>query len=198
MLMINLYTEKRDNTWFGVATDDRRLYVTTFAFSEKSVLQSLLKNIPYDVPFQQREKTSSFAERVIALLKDIYDGKNVSHNFALAMEHLSSYTQKVIKTVSLIPVGYVASYGSVAQAAGGSPRAVGRVMASNPFVLIVPCHRVVRSDFKLGGYGSRPDVKLEILKRERRGCTAKREVSVDGKKLLVFPVEFVLKRLGEG
>jgi len=198
MLMINLYTEKRDNTWFGVATDDRRLYVTTFAFSEKSVLQSLLKNIPYDVPFQQREKTSSFAERVIALLKDIYDGKNVSHNFALAMEHLSSYTQKVIKMVSLIPIGYVASYGSVAKAAGGSPRAVGRVMASNPFVLIVPCHRVVRSDFKLGGYGSRPDVKLEILKRERRGCTAKREVSVDGEKLLVFPVEFVLKRLGEG
>ncbi|RLI42228.1 hypothetical protein DRO59_04810 [Candidatus Bathyarchaeota archaeon] len=196
--MINLYTEKRDNTWFGVAADDRRLYVTTFAFSEKSVLQGLLKSMPYDVPFQQREKTSSFAERVIALLKDIYDGKSVSHNFALAMEHLSSYTQKVIKTVSLIPVGYVASYGSVAKAAGGSPRAVGRVMASNPFVLIVPCHRVVRSDFKLGGYGSHPDVKLEILKRERRGYTAKREVSVDGEKLLVFPVEFVLKRQGEG
>lgn len=196
--MINLYTEKRDNTWFGVAADDGRLYATTFAFSKKGVLQSLLKSMPYDVPFQQREKTSSFAERVIALLKDIYDGKNVSHGFVLAMEHLSGYTRKVIKTVSLIPVGYVASYGSVAKAAGGSPRAVGRVMASNPFVLIVPCHRVVRSDFKLGGYGSRPDMKLEILKRERRGYTVKREVSVDGEKLLVFPVEFVLKRLREG
>lgn len=193
--MINLYTEKSGDVWFGTAADDRRVYATTFGFSEEAVLRNLLRNVPYNVPFQQQEKVSEFAEHVIASLKDIYDGKNTSHNFALATEHLSSYTRKVIKAVSLIPVGYVSSYGLVAKAVGGSPRTVGRVMASNNFTLIVPCHRVVRSDFKLGGYGSHPDVKLEILKRESRGYTAKREVSVNGEKLLVFPVEFVLKRL---
>jgi len=94
----------------------------------------------------------------------------------------------------------VASYGSVARAAGGGPRAVGRVMASNPFPLVVPCHRVVCSDFTLGGYGGGYDnaaVKLGILRRESRGYGSEREISVGGGKLLVFPVERVLKRVGE-
>jgi hypothetical protein len=68
-------------------------------------------------------------------------------------------------------------------------------MAANPFAPIVPCHRVVRSDFTLGGYGGGIDVKLAILKREKRGHRVEQLVSVGGKQLRVFPVEFVLKQL---
>jgi hypothetical protein len=67
-------------------------------------------------------------------------------------------------------------------------------MALNPFPLIVPCHRVVCSDFTLGGYGGGLDVKHNILSREKRGYTAKREISVNGEKLQVFPVELVLSK----
>jgi O-6-methylguanine DNA methyltransferase len=95
----------------------------------------------------------------------------------------------------LIPVGYVASYGSIAKAAGGSPRAVGNVMAANPFVPIVPCHRVVSSDFTLGGYGGGLDVKLDFLVREKRGHQSPKEISVGDRKLTVSPVEFVLRKL---
>jgi O-6-methylguanine DNA methyltransferase len=158
-------------------------------------LQGLLESIPFNVPFQHLEKASIFAEHVLGLLRNIYDGKDVSHSFSLATEHLSDYARKVIEIVSLIPLGYVASYGSVARAAGGSPRAVGRVMALNPFAPIVPCHRVVSSDFTLGGYGGGLKVKLDFLKREKRGYTAKREIPVDGKKLQVFPTEFVLRKV---
>jgi len=193
--MINLYTKNIEGVWFGVAYDDEEVFTTTFAFSEKRALQSLLESIPFNVPFQQLDMASAFAERVIALLKDVYDGKDVSDNVSLATERLSNYTRKVIKVTSLIPVGYVASYSSVAKAAGGSPRAVGRVMASHPFAPIVPCHRVVSSDFTLGGYGGGLDVKLGILIREKRGYANKREIPVDGKRLEVFPVEFVLRRL---
>ena len=101
----------------------------------------------------------------------------------------------MLEAASLIPVGYAASYSSIAKAAGGSPRAVGRVMASNPFVPIVPCHRVVSSDFTLGGYGGGLNVKLEFLVREKRGYTSPREIPLGGKKLQVFPVEFVLRKL---
>ena len=134
----------------------------------------------------------------LAVLRDIYDGKDVSHSFSLAIDRLSSYARRVVKTVSVVPVGYVTFYGSVAKAAGGGPRAVGRVMALNRFPLIVPCHRVVRSDFKLGGYGGGVDVKLEILKRESRGHASRREIPVGNKKLSILPVEFVLKRLEKG
>ena len=143
------------------------------------------------------KKPSVFAEHALGLLRNIYDGKDVSHSFSLATEHLSNYARKVIEIVSLIPLGYVASYGSVTRAAGGSPRAVGRVMALNPFAPVVPCHRVVSSDFTLGGYGGGLKVKLDFLKREKRGYAAKREIPVDGKKLQVFPAEFVLRKVGK-
>jgi len=195
--MISLYTRNIEEVWFGVAYDKEEVFATTFAFSEKRSLQGLLESIPFDVPFQHLEKPSVFAEHALGLLRNIYDGKDVSHSFSLATEHLSNYARKVIEIVSLIPLGYVASYGSVARAAGGSPRAVGRVMALNPFAPIVPCHRVVSSDFTLGGYGGGLDVKLDFLKREKRGYTAKREISVNGKKLQVFPAEFVLRKVGK-
>lgn len=196
--MISLYTKKITGVWFGVASDEEKLFALAFSFGKEIVLRNLLSAIPYDVSFQQQEKASSFNERVVILLNNIYSGKEVSYRFPLATDHLSGYTREVIETVSLVPLGYVTSYGSVAEAAGGSPRAVGRVMALNPFPLIVPCHRVVRSDFKLGGYGLGLDVKLEILRSEGRGYTSKREISVDSKKLSIFPVEFVLKRLEKG
>jgi O-6-methylguanine DNA methyltransferase len=195
--MISLYTKNIEDVWFGVAYDKEEVFATTFAFSEKRALQGLLESIPFDVPFQYLGKPSVFAEGVLGLLRNIYDGKDVSHSFSLATEHLSNYARKVIETVSLISLGYVASYGSVARAAGGSPRAVGRVMALNPFAPIVPCHRVVSSDFTLGGYGGGIKVKLDFLKREKRGYTAKREIQLNGKKLQVFPVEFVLRKVGK-
>jgi methylated-DNA-[protein]-cysteine S-methyltransferase len=135
---------------------------------------------------------------VIALLRDVTDGNWVSNEFSLVDRNLSDYARRVIRAVSLIPVGHVAPYGFVARVAGGSPRAVGRVMASNPFSLTVPCHRVFRSDFKLGGRSPGFNVKFEILKRESRGYGSERDVSSDEKDLLVFPVEFVSRRLAKG
>ncbi len=193
--MISLYTKNIEGVWFGVAYDKEEVFATTFAFSEKRTLQGLLESVPFNIPFQHLEKPSVFAEHALGLLRNIYDGKDVSHSFSLATEHLSDYARKVIEIVSLIPLGYVASYGSVARAAGGSPRAVGRVMALNPFAPIVPCHRVVSSDFTLGGYGGGLKVKLDFLNREKRGYTAKREIPVNGKKVQVFPAEFVLRKV---
>jgi methylated-DNA-[protein]-cysteine S-methyltransferase len=192
--MMNLCAKAIDHVWFGTACSEEKVFATTFAFNQKNCLQNLLRNIPFDVPFQHPEKATFFAERVINLLKDIYDGKEVSFGFSLSMDHLSAYAKRVIETVFLVPLGYVTSYGLVAKAAGGSPRAVGRVMASNPFPLLVPCHRVVRSDFTLGGYGGGLDLKLEILRRESRGYAFKREISMNNEKLLLFPVEFVLNK----
>jgi methylated-DNA-[protein]-cysteine S-methyltransferase len=193
--MINLYIKNMENVWFGVAFDGEEIFATTFADSEKKALQSLLGSIPFNVPFQQLEKSSDFAEHVVTALKDIYYGKDVPTNFSLATKHLPNYTRRVIEVTLLIPTGYVTSYGAIAKAVGGSPRAVGNVMAMNPFAPLVPCHRVVRSDFTLGGYGGGLNVKLQLLRREKRGYTSKREISLNDGKLLSFPVEFVLDKV---
>ena len=70
-------------------------------------------------------------------------------------------------------------------------------MAANPFAPIVPCHRVVKSDFTLGGYGGGLKAKHEILTREKRRHTINLEIPVGSKKLKVFPVETVLDKLSE-
>jgi methylated-DNA-[protein]-cysteine S-methyltransferase len=195
--MIGVYTKNIDRVWFGVACDEQRVFGTSFARGEQEALRCLLSGIPFNVPFQVFQKPSAFAEDVLALVKNVYDGKDATHGFPLAIEHLPAYTRKVLEAASLIPTGYVASYGSIAKAAGGGPRAVGNVMARNPFAPIVPCHRVVSSDFSLGGYGGGLDVKLGLLKLEKRGYTSPRQISVGGRKLQVFPVEFVLNKIRE-
>jgi len=193
--MISLHIQRHENVWFGVACDEEKVFATTFGSSQESVRRNLLQNIPFNMPFHHSEKPSPFAGRVMETLKKIYYGKDVSENLSLSTEHLSDYSKKVIKVASLIPVGYVSSYGLIAKAAGGSPRAVGRVMAMNPFAPLVPCHRVVSSDFTLGGYGGGLKAKLAFLEREKRGYTVKQEISVNSKSLQVFPVEFVLKKV---
>lgn len=71
-------------------------------------------------------------------------------------------------------------------------------MASNPFAPIVPCHRVVRSDFTLGGYGGGLDLKAEMLAREKRGNSLPKEIPVGNRQLRIFPVEFSLEKCRMG
>jgi O-6-methylguanine DNA methyltransferase len=193
--MIGVYAKNIDDVWFGVACDEHRVFGASFASTENGAINGLLHGLPFNVPFQVFSETSAFAARVIASVKSIYDGKDVAQDFPLAMEHLPAYTRRVLETASAIPVGYVASYGSVAKAAGGGARAVGNVMARNPFAPFVPCHRVVSAGFGLGGYGGGLDVKHAFLVREKRGFTTPRSIQVGVGELQVFPVEFVLRKL---
>src|SRR3990172_13192408 len=197
--MIGLFTLNLEGVWFGVACDEERVFSTTFDKNQQAALSSLLDAIPFDIPFEVFSKPSPFAEKILLSMKDVYDGKGVSKIFQLAAEHLSSYNRRVLETCVSIPVGYVASYGSVAKATGGgSARAVGGVMAANPFAPIVPCHRVVRSDLTLGGYGGGLDVKAEMLAREKRGKSSPLDVPIAGKKLRLFPVELALEKVEKG
>jgi O-6-methylguanine DNA methyltransferase len=193
--MIGVYTKNIASVWFSVACDEKRIFGTSFAPSEKEALKSLLSGIPFNVPFQVFQVPSVFAEKILTIVKDVYDGKDVSKWFPLATEHLTAYTRRVLKAAVHVPVGYVTTYGSIAKAAGGSPRSVGNVMAANAFAPIVPCHRVVSSDFTLGGYGGGLDVKRQFLIREKRGYESPREIPFGDKHLAIFPVEFVLRKL---
>ena len=84
---------------------------------------------------------------------------------------MSAFGKKVYHIVAAVPRGRVLSYGEVARRAGrpGAARAVGTLMAQNPFPKTkVPCHRVVRSDGRIGEYsgaGGRRK-KIELLQRE--------------------------------
>jgi methylated-DNA-[protein]-cysteine S-methyltransferase len=76
----------------------------------------------------------------------------------------------VLEVVYRIPWGAVSSYGQVASMAGrpGAARAVGGAVGRNPVVLAIPCHRVLRSDGRIGGWSGWPGWKEWLLDLESR------------------------------
>lgn len=193
--MIEVYAQHIDDAWFAIALSQQQIVTSSFGANQPSTINNILNKIPFNKPFQVFHEPTTHAKNALAALKCIYDGKEANTNLPLATSHLPLYTRKVLKTTSHIPLGYVTSYGAIAQAVGGGPRAVGNIMAGNPFAPIVPCHRVVKSDFTLGGYGGGLKVKVQLLGREKRGFPSSREIEVDGGQLTVFPVENVLRNL---
>ena len=69
--------------------------------------------------------------------------------------------KKIWKELSKIKYGEVTTYGLIAKKVGTSPRHVGNVCGQNKLLLIIPCHRVIRSDGKLGGFSGRGGLKLK-------------------------------------
>jgi len=193
--VIHIHHREIDGVWYAAAVGNGEVFATAFSLGEEEVLRSLLQSLPYDVPFQMAEKPSRLSEELLKTLKAIFDGRDVSLSFKIAVHRLSSYTQGVLQSISLIPAGYVTTYGAIVETVGGSPRSVGRAVASNPFPLLIPCHRVVKllrnQICTVGGYALGADVKLELLRREDRGHTEPMEVEVGGRALLLYPVGFL-------
>lgn len=83
---------------------------------------------------------------------------------------MTSFAEKVYKAVLTIPLGEVRSYKWVAQKAGvgRAYRAVGQVLKRNPYPLIIPCHRVIKSNNKIGGYVFGAKQKKFLLELERK------------------------------
>jgi O-6-methylguanine DNA methyltransferase len=87
----------------------------------------------------------------------------------LDLRGLSDFERDVLTATSGIPAGQTRPYGWVAREAGRprAVRAVGSVLARNPLPLLVPCHRVVRADGRLGDYMFGPTRKEELLRAEK-------------------------------
>ncbi len=83
---------------------------------------------------------------------------------------LTSFEWKVLNATLSIPFGQTRSYKWIAQKVGSpkAVRAVGQALRKNPYPLIIPCHRVIKSDGSLGGYvGTKTSRKKKLLQKEK-------------------------------
>jgi len=76
--------------------------------------------------------------------------------------------EKIYKKLLQVPKGQITTYGELAKAVGlkNGQRVVGKVMNKNPYPVIIPCHRVVMSTGKIGGYAFGKNIKTNMLNDE--------------------------------
>lgn len=110
-------------------------------------------------------QVSDLDERIRA----IACGREGGEGLPIDWDGLTPFRRAVLEETMRIPAGQTRSYGWLAAKVGRprAARAVGRVMATNPLPLVVPCHRVVASDGSLRGYGGGLPMKERLLRAER-------------------------------
>jgi methylated-DNA-[protein]-cysteine S-methyltransferase len=116
-------------------------------------------------------RASSCAEidSVAAGIKALLEGEDIRFPLSIAdLRSCSAFQRSVLRAEHQIPRGRVGTYQLIAAQLGkpNGARAVGNALANNPFPLIVPCHRAIRSDRHLGGYQGGLDMKRALLEKE--------------------------------
>ncbi len=107
-------------------------------------------------------------DRAARELDEYFDGQRHSFEVLLDLRLASGFRRDVLTHLSDISYGSTASYASVASAAGNprAARAVGSACRANPLPLVVPCHRVLRSDGAVGQYVGGAETKRALLALE--------------------------------
>ena len=94
------------------------------------------------------------------LMKEYFKSKKIVWKLKLKFTG-SDLQKKIWKELQKIPYGQIRTYKYIANKCKTSPRYVGNVCGQNRHIIVVPCHRVVRSDGKLGGFSSYGGIKLK-------------------------------------
>ena len=118
---------------------------------------------PADLP----NDTSPLVEQAAAWADAYFAGAADPCGLPLAPAE-TPFQAKVRSAMRAIPFGQTRTYGEIAKAIAGSPRAVGQACGCNPIPIIVPCHRVLAAGGSLGGFsgGDGPSTKRRLLVHE--------------------------------
>jgi methylated-DNA-[protein]-cysteine S-methyltransferase len=128
-----------------------------------------------------RHRSCREIDELSACVRAFLEGEAVSFSLDIAALSVRPiFQQRVLRAEHAIPRGSVSAYGLIAARLGASraARAVGHALATNPFPILVPCHRAVRTDGSLGGFQGGPAMKRALLALEGVPFDASGRVSV--------------------
>ena len=150
--------------WIGIlASKDGLRAVTLPQKTEHQAIEALGK--------QTKQATLSLElfNELTEKLQNYYLGKKTTFTDKLDFSNATAFQKLAWETARLIPYGETRSYGWVANQIGKplAARAVGQALGNNPFLIIVPCHRVIASDGSLGGFGGVLEMKEKLLELEK-------------------------------
>lgn len=151
--------------WIAVMGSSAGLCRTTLPMPDE---KSAIKAITRGVSAIRREEAFTDIKNVLI---NYFRGQRVEFLFPmdLALEGGTSFQRDVWEATSRIPYGQLRSYGWIAAEIGRprAPRAVGQALGVNRIPIIIPCHRVVRSDGSLGGFSGGLHWKKKLIQLEK-------------------------------
>jgi methylated-DNA-[protein]-cysteine S-methyltransferase len=179
-----------DSEGFGARALDEGLADVAYAHADSPLGQLLLAATPQGLAcvsyLQFREEDDTLAQiaarlspRVVEAparlddarrqLDDYFEGRRRDFELTIDWGLVGEFGRRVLGRTARIPYGDVATYGDVAREIGspGAARATGNALGANPMPIVVPCHRVVASGGKLGGYTGGIERKQLLLTLER-------------------------------
>lgn len=117
-----------------------------------------------------KSEKSEFNDFVMIQLNEYFKGQRQNFEIPLKLHSKSKFKESVWAELTKIPFGQTVSYKDIAMKINNPKayRAVGNAVGNNPIPIIVPCHRVLASRGKLGGFSLGIDVKKKLLKIEQK------------------------------
>lgn len=155
--------------YFGLAGSESALYRTCLP-EPNSV--SLRRRFLGDLPGAEFDE--NYFKDLQGQITDYFDDARVDFSrVPITLDGLSVFSRKVLMACRKIKAGQTTTYSELAKRTGrpNASRAVGSVMARNPLPLIIPCHRVIRTDGKMGGFTAPGGISLKrkMLELEQLG-----------------------------
>jgi len=160
---LNYITFNTDIGWIGILSSAKGLLGTTLPQrSAQEACQLLGDSVSYAI------WSPHLFKDLMERLKVYFSGHRTTFPDKLNLSRATHFQREVWETTRLIPYGETRSYAWVAEQIKKpqAVRAVGQALGKNPLPIIVPCHRVVTSNGKLGGFSGGVEMKRYLLSLE--------------------------------
>jgi methylated-DNA-[protein]-cysteine S-methyltransferase len=160
---LRFHVTDTDLGWVTVVLSDKGLKAISLPMTSQARALDEAARLGGEDPAAPQE-----ASLLDTAMRALVAGQPLEGQPALDWDGITSFRRQVLEKCAQIPAGETRSYKWLAEQVGRprSARAVGRVMATNPWPLLVPCHRVLGSNGKLHGYGGGLPMKDALLRAE--------------------------------
>lgn len=146
------------------------------AVSNGAVCEVVFADFDGEAGFDRELRSRGFAPRpdpevaapVVRELEEYFAGARSRFDIRFDLSGVTPFTRSVLEATAAVPYGRLSTYADIARQIGkpGASRAVGNALGRNPIPVIVPCHRIVKSDAGIGGYTGGLDIKRTLLRLE--------------------------------
>jgi methylated-DNA-[protein]-cysteine S-methyltransferase len=150
--------------WMGILASPSGILALTLPQTTRQQSFALLGE-----PVKQAKSAPATFSDITRRFQDYYTGKKTKFPDKMDFSSATAFRKQVWQAAQQIPYGETRSYGWLAKQIGKpqAARAVGQALGKNPFLIIVPCHRVIAGDGTLGGFGCGLPAKQMLLELEK-------------------------------